>query len=172
MRTFRIRSTVAAIAAALPLSVGLDAHAEDPASMNRSPAATMQDGRKLVGKDLYGANGEEVGEISNVLIEGGDASAVLVDVGGFLGIGSKTVAIPVDDLQVGQDRVTAAGLTEESAKNMPEYHQRDRASYGSLVNRDNQTAWERESARDTGTTGTTRSSGSTPSTGASNSGMN
>lgn len=173
MRTFRIRSTVAAIAAAIPLSIGLNAQAQDQNSTSRSSTTTSQpsayttqpsaqhelagqamaqDGRKLVGKDLYGAQGEQIGEISNVLAKDGKASAVVVDVGGFLGMGEKTVAIPLDNLQVGEDRVTATNLTEESAKNLPEYDERNPGDYSPLVSRDGQSAWERDSARDGATT--------------------
>ena len=42
MRTFRIRSTIAAIAAAIPLSIGLNAHAEGQDSRSQSSAATSQ----------------------------------------------------------------------------------------------------------------------------------
>ena len=110
------------------------------------------DGRQLVGKAIYGAQGERVGEISDVLVKDGNASAVVVDVGGFLGMGERTVAIPLDNLQVGEDRVTATNLTEESAKNLPEYDERNPGDYSPLVSREGQTTWERESVRDSATT--------------------
>ena len=85
-----------------------------------------EQGEKLVGKDLYGANNEKVGEVDNVVM-GPDnkANSVLVDIGGFLGMGAKTVAIPVAQLRAEGDRLVAQNLTKEQAKNMQEYKKSD-----------------------------------------------
>jgi sporulation protein YlmC with PRC-barrel domain len=54
----------------------------------------------FVGTTVYGANDENVGEIGDVILsEDGKVDAVLVDVGGFLGIGEKEVALGMDNLQ-------------------------------------------------------------------------
>ncbi len=52
-------------------------------------------GSKLIGASVYGPDNASIGEISDVLI-GGDGAirAVVVGVGGFLGITDKDVAIP------------------------------------------------------------------------------
>ncbi|WP_299439959.1 PRC-barrel domain-containing protein [uncultured Rhodospira sp.] len=53
---------------------------------------------------VYGQNGEWVGEVSDVLIsDGGDVTHVIVDVGGFLGIGEKPVALGYDQIHIGRD---------------------------------------------------------------------
>ena len=58
----------------------------------------------LVGTTVYGANDENIGEIGDiVLTQDGKVDAVLVDVGGFLGIGEKRVAVGMDKLQFLQD---------------------------------------------------------------------
>lgn len=78
--------------------------------------------RTVVGKSLYGANDEEVGEIDDVVMsQGGEVESVLIDVGGFLGLGSKTIAIPADDISMQGDRVVASTLTKKQAEQMPEY---------------------------------------------------
>ena len=83
-------------------------------------AATIDDG--IVGKDLYGANNQEVGEIDDVVMgQDGKVESVLVDVGGFLGMGSKRVAIPVDEIEMNGERVVATGLTKERAESMAEH---------------------------------------------------
>lgn len=89
-----------------------------------NPLAGM--GRELVDRDVYGAQGNEVGEIEDVVM-GADnkVTAVLVDVGGFLGIGERRVAIPIDQLRIEGDRVISQ-LTEEQVNNMPEYRETDR----------------------------------------------
>lgn len=83
-------------------------------------------GSKLVGKELYGANNEKVGEVDNVLMgPNNQANSVLVDIGGFLGMGAKTVAIPVSQLRAEGDRLVAQNLTKEQARNMQEYKEGD-----------------------------------------------
>lgn len=89
-------------------------------SMAGDQVAAM--GEKLEGKDLYGADNQKVGEIDKVVM-GPDnkANSVLVDIGGFLGIGAKTVSIPVSQLRADGDRVVAQNLTKEQARAMEEY---------------------------------------------------
>jgi sporulation protein YlmC with PRC-barrel domain len=53
----------------------------------------------LRGTRVYGANNENIGEINDVLINrSGQVVAVLIGVGGFLGIGEKDVAVPMSML--------------------------------------------------------------------------
>jgi sporulation protein YlmC with PRC-barrel domain len=55
---------------------------------------------KLVGLNVYGPNDEKIGDISEVLIDrGGNVHAVVIGVGGFLGIGKKDVALPFKSLK-------------------------------------------------------------------------
>lgn len=73
-----------------------------------SPFITSDTGRMwsvndLKGKDVYGIEGESIGSVSDVLIKQGGVTAVVIDVGGFLGIGSKSVAVDMSTLQVGPE---------------------------------------------------------------------
>ena len=53
----------------------------------------------LIGRTVENANGDDLGEINNVIInEKGDVVAVVIGVGGFLGIGEKNVGVPFDEL--------------------------------------------------------------------------
>jgi sporulation protein YlmC with PRC-barrel domain len=50
---------------------------------------------KFVGVDIYGANNEKIGDVNDIIIDNqGNINAVVIGVGGFLGIGEKDVAIP------------------------------------------------------------------------------
>lgn len=54
-------------------------------------------GADLRGARVYGANNENVGDIRDILLErDGRVAALIVGVGGFLGIGEKSVALPFD----------------------------------------------------------------------------
>jgi ElaB/YqjD/DUF883 family membrane-anchored ribosome-binding protein len=87
--------------------------------------ATM--GKEIVGKDVYGADNRNMGEVEDVVMgANGQVDSVLVDVGGFLGLGARRVAIPISQIQLGQgDRLTTT-MTEAQAKELPEYKEGQR----------------------------------------------
>jgi putative membrane protein len=54
----------------------------------------------LIGRTVENAQGDDLGEINNVIInESGNVAAVVIGVGGFLGIGEKNVGVPFDALK-------------------------------------------------------------------------
>jgi len=82
---------------------------------------------KFIGKNVYGTNGKEVGELSNVLIDpNGRVRAGIIEFGGFLGIGEHKVAVPWNDLNVQGDRLTT-NLNQDQVKAMPQW-QKDKPS--------------------------------------------
>lgn len=79
----------------------------------------------LEGASIYGADDHKVGKVDH--IDGtGPSSAAIIDVGGFLGIGAKPVAVPLSDLEFMRDEdgdvhaVTA--WTKDQLEDMPEHH--------------------------------------------------
>ncbi|MDB6454463.1 PRC-barrel domain-containing protein [Falsirhodobacter sp. 20TX0035] len=71
---------------------------------------------------------DDVGEISDLVIgEDGQVKAVLTDIGGFLGMGEKTVAVSMDDLAVikdgdsPNDYFTVLKSDRASLENAPEF---------------------------------------------------
>jgi len=87
----------------------------------------MMTDKDLIGKRVYGPNGEDVGEISAVAI-GADnkITAAVVDVGGFLGMGEKPVALTSDMLRLVTDpdsneMVFTVTATQEQLEAMPNY---------------------------------------------------
>ena len=98
-----------------------------PGSGNAAVAPTTgvfpmaNDAKNLIGKNVYGANGNQVGEIDNLLVgSDGRVHAAIVEFGGFLGIGEDKVAVPWDKLNVAQDRVTV-NMTEDQIKAAPHW---------------------------------------------------
>jgi sporulation protein YlmC with PRC-barrel domain len=54
---------------------------------------------ELVGTTVYGAGDENVGEIGDVVLtQDGKVDSIIIDVGGFLGMGEKEVAVGMDNL--------------------------------------------------------------------------
>lgn len=107
--------TVAAIVAALGVGPALAQNA--PAMQNQGRAAGQNStgaalnfisardantwrASELIGKDVYGANNEDIGEVGDVLLNrNGQVIGVVLDVGGFLGLGETNVAVPMQALQ-------------------------------------------------------------------------
>lgn len=58
----------------------------------------------LTGTTVYGADDTNLGEISNVVMDGDKVDSVVIDVGGFLGIGEKPVAVGMDNLAFMTDK--------------------------------------------------------------------
>jgi hypothetical protein len=73
---------------------------------------------------IYGAEDEKIGTVSH-LHGVGPSSRVVIDVGGFLGIGAKPVAIPIASLDFMRDEegeVHAVTMwTKDQLKEMPEH---------------------------------------------------
>jgi sporulation protein YlmC with PRC-barrel domain len=54
---------------------------------------------KLIGTTVVGANNESIGDVNDVIVDrNGQVMAVVIGVGGFLGIGEKDVAVPFQQL--------------------------------------------------------------------------
>lgn len=76
---------------------------------------------RFIGKDVYGAAGEDVGDLENMLIgPDGRVRAAIIEFGGFLGIGTNKVAVPWDQLQVTEDRIVTT-MTKEQVRAMPRW---------------------------------------------------
>ncbi len=73
----------------------------------------------LIGAEVASAAGEDIGEIDNVVRINGEVMAV-VGVGGFLGLGEHSVALPLTELDWQGETVTAFGYTDEQLNSMDE----------------------------------------------------
>jgi len=68
---------------------------------------------KLIGTTVYGTNNERVGDVNDVVMDrDGRAQALVIGVGGFLGIGEKDVAVPFNAVEFGSGNTgTASGAS-------------------------------------------------------------
>lgn len=76
----------------------------------------------IVGRDVENGRGEELGSIERVILSGERAYAVLAH-GGFLGLGEREVALPLDSmiLRDGEEEIIMRGMTEEDIEAMPRF---------------------------------------------------
>lgn len=81
---------------------------------------------QLMGVRVYGQNDEDVGEISDIVLDAnGKATQVIVDVGGFLGIGEKPVALDLSQMRIVQETEGGAlrayvQMTEDELEGLPQ----------------------------------------------------
>lgn len=109
---FKYTLTAATLAAALATPAFAQTNTPGTSSMQSQSTASHgsfvqnQDATdwrssKLVGASVYGSDNASIGEVNDVLIgNDGKIRAVVIGVGGFLGVGEKNVAIPLDSLNI------------------------------------------------------------------------
>lgn len=87
-----------------------------------TPAELTED--NLTSATIYGPGDEKIGHVSHLHGVGTTAEAV-IDVGGFLGIGAKAVAVPVAQLDFMRDEAHSVHAvttwTKDELKSMPEH---------------------------------------------------
>ncbi|MBX9846252.1 MAG: PRC-barrel domain-containing protein [Xanthobacteraceae bacterium] len=121
-------------AAAEPASRPADS-AQPPAAQPDSsppdrPAAIVlerREARSILGREVRSAAGENMGRIIDVIVDqAGNARAAVIDFGGFLGVGSRKIAVAWNSLHFavadGSDRITL-GFTKDQVKAAPEYQE-------------------------------------------------
>lgn len=74
---------------------------------------------EVIGMEVEAINGDDVGEIDYVIVGDRGVEAV-VGVGGFLGLGEYTVALPLSDFAVSEDETLILSRDAEALKQMPQ----------------------------------------------------
>lgn len=77
---------------------------------------------KLIGSKVYKGD-TSIGQIEDVLVDLDHASvtAVVLSVGGFLGLGDKLVAVPVNQIKIGSEAKFTSDLTKEQLTSAPAF---------------------------------------------------
>ena len=77
---------------------------------------------KIIGAPVYNERDERVGTIDDLVVTPDRAlSYAVVSVGGFLGLGRKLVAIPVEQIRDENGKLLLPGATKEALKGLPEF---------------------------------------------------
>lgn len=90
-------------------------------------AAVQPTADDLLGATVYEPGGESIGAVSDLILNGSaEVEAVVIDVGGFLGMGSHTVALPVDHLDIVEgvesgDLRVEVQMTRDQLEVLPEH---------------------------------------------------
>ena len=115
------------------INVDTDVNADDmnvDAGIDTNAANTMAVGaysaEDLIGGTVIGSDGEEIADIDDLVIDDNNQVVdVLVNVGGFLGLGEKVVALDVNQLDVSHDEdgdtLIVTSLTKDELEGMADY---------------------------------------------------
>jgi sporulation protein YlmC with PRC-barrel domain len=72
---------------------------------------------KLIGLDVYNENNEKLGDVNEIILDkSGKVSAVVVGVGGFLGMGEHDIAVSMDKLKFVEELARTATTTTTTSK--------------------------------------------------------
>ena len=99
-----------------------------PGGLPREPTVTVLDNQEvkgILGKEVRSAADENMGRIVDVIVDRtGQAKAAIIDFGGFLGVGSRKIAVAWNALRfppaASKDRI-ALELTRDQVRATPEY---------------------------------------------------
>lgn len=73
---------------------------------------------------VYGADGDRIGEIENVVVDAAGTYYIVLSVGGFFGIGDDDVAVPLSNLaRRGDESLVLVDMTEDQLEALAEASQ-------------------------------------------------
>lgn len=93
-------------------------------SSQSASSASLWQGSKLIGVNVYNDQNEKIGSIKELMVDKtGHVDSLVIGVGGFLGVGERDVAVKFADLKWSNEPVrssggtTGAGSTNSAPKN-------------------------------------------------------
>jgi sporulation protein YlmC with PRC-barrel domain len=91
---------------------------EELKTIARGWSATKQ----ILGKSVYNDKNDKVGDVDDLIIApDSSVSYAIIGVGGFLGLGERQVAIPVNRLKHSEGRIVLPGATKDALQAMPSF---------------------------------------------------
>jgi sporulation protein YlmC with PRC-barrel domain len=82
----------------------------------------------MIGSSVYDIQNRDIGKVKDLILDrDGRVAAVVVDVGAFLGMGGKYVALNISDIKTNNNRLTL-DRTKEQLQQMTEYRLEDRTT--------------------------------------------
>jgi uncharacterized protein YrrD len=76
----------------------------------------------MIHTDVYNEKDEKIGRVDDLIVSpDGTLSAAIIDVGGFLGMATHRVAIPIQHFQQMAPKPILAGASKEALKKLPEF---------------------------------------------------
>ncbi len=77
---------------------------------------------KMIHSDVYNDKNEKIGRVDDLIVApDGSLSTAIIDVGGFLGMATHRVAIPVQHFKQMAPKAILPGASKEALKKLPEF---------------------------------------------------
>jgi hypothetical protein len=84
--------------------------------------ATGYRASKLIGSDVQNSNKDKIGTLDDIIVSPANQEPyAILSVGGFLGVGTRLVAVPFKDLHVSDKRLRMDGASKDSLRALPEF---------------------------------------------------
>ena len=124
------RKTMLAVAAFGAVVASASANAQiagaQPLSVSIEQSQALLEGwsvkKSVLGKPVYNDDNAKIGTVRDLIVApDGSVSAAIVSAGGFLGVGSHDVAVPIASLDVRQGNLYLPGATKEALKATPAF---------------------------------------------------
>ena len=79
---------------------------------------------KLLGRGVVNDKSEKIGTLDDVISDKKQLNFAILQVGGFLGLGGRLVAVPYDNLVIDDkgQKITLPGASKDALKNLAEFH--------------------------------------------------
>lgn len=131
----RARTAVDAVIIAIPVlraEVGAAAAGAGAAAQPAAAGVPLQRVTNLIGTNVVGTNGRDAGEVENLLLDrSGNVRAAVVEWGGFLGIGERRAAVPIEQIRFGAPNERARlEMTREQLEQLGNFDRSNLGQYG------------------------------------------
>jgi len=78
--------------------------------------------KHILGKTVYNDHNEKLGKVEDIIISPEKSlSYAILSVGGFIGLDTREVAIPIGQLKIDRDRIVLPGATKDNVRALPEF---------------------------------------------------
>jgi sporulation protein YlmC with PRC-barrel domain len=154
----RLLAGLVAVLLAAPLAVSAQTTrpADKTARDTKAPAwkndAGLHDTKDIIGTRIKNAEGKDIGEIDQLLIDrNGKVTHAVIGVGGFAGVGEKKVVVPWSELKfapVTAGKKNAITMDESRLQNAPHYERTAVAPSASPSTRSSATDTDRDGKSD------------------------
>ena len=124
MRSLILLASATSVCAMLagPVAAQLAPQTVTLMKVDPSTLATGYRSSKIVGSSVVNDANETVGTVDDLIITPtGQAPYVILSVGGFLGIGTKYVALPFTSLKIVDKKITLPGGTKDALTGLPDF---------------------------------------------------
>jgi sporulation protein YlmC with PRC-barrel domain len=81
---------------------------------------------KLLGKSVQNDKDEKIGTLDDLIVTKSRDLFSILQVGGFLGLGGRLIAVPYESLEISDDgrKITLAGASKAALEKLPEFEYR------------------------------------------------